>query len=95
MTSDRGESTVLRRFLKSQRHHLLAAYKQPDDWAQLLYFIVLKTDNVAKRNEFYTFIDLCEKDAANVGGDISIDFAFLPSEALPLLAQYEPIYPLA
>ncbi len=91
MVGDMVDAAV-RRFLKSQYAHLLAAFKQPDDWAQLLYFIVLKTDNIDKRNEFYAFIDHYERDLSNLSNRILIDFAFLPAEALPLLSKYELIY---
>jgi hypothetical protein len=91
MSSDMVDAAV-RRFLKSQYNDLLAVYKQSDDWAQLLYFIVLKTDNTDKRNEFYAFIDQYEHDLSELARKTLIDFAFLPTEALPLLAKYELIY---
>jgi hypothetical protein len=91
MVGDMVDAAV-RRFLKSQYNHVLAIYKQQDDWTQLLYFIVLKPENLDKRPEFYAFIDLYEKDLSELAERILIDFAFLPTDALPLLNQYELIY---
>lgn len=91
MVGDMVDAAV-RRFLKSQYTDLLAAYKQSDDWAQLLYFIVLKTDNKDKRNEFYAFIDHYERNLSELAEKTLIDFAFLPTDALPLLDKYELIY---
>ena len=91
MVGDMVDAAV-RRFLKSQYTDLLAAYKQSDDWAQLLYFIVLKTDNTDKRNEFYAFIDHYERNLSELAEKTLIDFAFLPTDALPLLDKYELIY---